>query len=444
METKMEKKRRFSESITLKAVVVGLLILILLIPGAMVQDLIYERQERSEETIARINEKWSSAQTLCGPILSIPYTSVKYTKAKERIEEKNVLNLTPSDLKVNVVLFPEERHFGIYKTILYKSQIEISGEFEKRDFHNSNELIYHLDGAYITLGVSDLRGVTENLNFVLNGKNYSTASTGSSDYAIGKGLIINVNDPEALRQGTDLKFDCKLSLNGSSDINFIPIGKTTEVLVEGDWNSPGYIGNFSPEHLPAEKGFKAQWKILSFNRGIPETWVNNYDDSFWESSFGVSLVNPIDHYQQNMRSAKYAIMFIGLTFILFFFVEVITKKRIHPIQYLLVGIALILFYSLLLSISEQIGFMGAYLMASGATIVLITLYAYSIFKSKTHTAALTFILGLLYLFLYVVLQLEDIALLIGSVGLFVILAVIMYFSRKISWYKQEELPEEGQ
>ena len=137
-------------------------------------------------------------------------------------------------------------------------------------------------------------------------------------------------------------------------------------------------------------------------------------------------------------------MFIGLTFMLFFFVEVITQKRIHPIQYLLVGIALILFYSLLLSISEQLGFAWAYLIASTAIITLITLYAYSVFKNKTHTVVLAFILGTLYMFLYTILQLEDIALLIGSIGLFVILAVVMYFSRKIAWYKQEELPENGQ
>jgi inner membrane protein len=152
-------------------------------------------------------------------------------------------------------------------------------------------------------------------------------------------------------------------------------------------------------------------------------------------------VETVDHYQQNMRSAKYAIMFIALTFVVFFFVEILTKKKIHPIQYLLVGIALILFYSLLLSISEQLNFAVAYLIASIATIGLITLYTHSIFKNEAQTGILTFVLCLLYIFLYVILQLEDVALLIGSIGLFIILAIIMYFSRKINWYKQEEFPD---
>ena len=161
-------------------------------------------------------------------------------------------------------------------------------------------------------------------------------------------------------------------------------------------------------------------------------------ETFEDASFGVNLIDPVNHYQQNMRSAKYAFMFIALTFVVFFFVEILTKKRIHPIQYLLVGIALILFYSLLLSISEQINFGIAYLVASIATIGLITAYTHSIFKNKMQTGGLAAMLCMLYIFLYVVLQLEDIALLIGSVGLFIILGIIMFFSRKINWYKQEE------
>ena len=156
-----------------------------------------------------------------------------------------------------------------------------------------------------------------------------------------------------------------------------------------------------------------------------------------ESSFGVSLVDTVDHYQQNMRSAKYALMFIGLTFIVFFFVEIFTRKRIHPIQYLLVGFALVLFYSLLLSLSEQIGFGYAYLISTLSIIGLILVYAYSVFRNITQTAFLGLVLSGLYIFMFVVLQLEDIALLIGSIGLFFILAIIMYISGKIKWYKQD-------
>ncbi len=184
--------------------------------------------------------------------------------------------------------------------------------------------------------------------------------------------------------------------------------------------------------------FSAKWHILNFNRNIPEVWDNtssiHYDSS---ATFGVRLVETVDHYQQNMRSAKYALMFIALTFVVFFFVEVLTKKKIHIIQYLLVGIALILFYSLLLSFSEQTGFALAYLIASIATIGLISAYVYGILKNKIQTGILTAILCLLYTFLFAILQLEDIALLMGSIGMFIILGIIMFVSRKINWDRNE-------
>lgn len=438
METKMKKADNFSQSITLKALIIGVLSLLLLIPGIMVKELIRDRQQRSIETIEKINAKWSHAQTLCAPVLAIPYT-ISYTNANEKIVyEHHTLNITPEHLNIDTELFPEERHYGIYKTILYKSDISITGEFEKVNFQKIEHSIIHWEKAYIRLGFSDLRGVTNNIDFTFNNQSYTAEAGAAGEWYMGKELIVNLDDATALQGDTPLKFTCQLNLNGSSSMNFIPIGKTTKVHISGAWNDPGFIGNFSPEHNPADNGFDANWSVLRFNRSIPETWIDNNIDSFYDSSFGVSLVNTVDHYQQNMRSAKYALMFIVLTFVVFFFVELLTKKRIHPIQYLLVGIALILFYSLLLSLSEQISFGIAYLIASIATIGLISIYAQSIFKNKTQTGILTFTLCLLYVFLYVVLQLEDIALLIGSIGLFIILGIIMYFSRKINWYKPEE------
>jgi inner membrane protein len=219
------------------------------------------------------------------------------------------------------------------------------------------------------------------------------------------------------------------------------VGQTTSVKVNGGWTAPSFVGAFSPEYSIDNKQFNASWNVLSFNRAIPEFWTDKGVSNISENAFGVNLIETVDHYQQNMRSAKYAIMFIALTFVVFFFVEVLTKKRIHPVQYLLVGVALILFFSLLLSFSEQIGFALAYLIASAATVCLITAYVHSIFKNKAQTAMLAALLCVLYIFLYVILQLEDIALLIGSIGLFIILAVIMFLSRKIQWNKTDEAIE---
>lgn len=438
METTIKKAGKINQSITFKALVIGFLTIILLIPGIMIQDLIRERQDRSVETIEKINAKRSDAQTICGPVLTIPYTTTHVDVNNKTVFQQHTISITPENLNIDTQLFPEERYYGIYKTILYKSEIDLSGNFDKINYQKTDNSTIHWDQAYLTIGVSDLRGITENISFTLDNKQYPVEAAGNYDRLMGKILVVSLNNADTLLTGQPLNFNCKIKLNGSSNINFIPIGKTSKVHVAGTWKSPGFIGNFSPEHTITENGFDASWSVLRFNRSIPETWIDNQVETFEDASFGVNLIDPVNHYQQNMRSAKYAFMFIALTFVVFFFVEILTKKRIHPIQYLLVGIALILFYSLLLSISEQINFGIAYLVASIATIGLITAYTHSIFKNKVQTGGLAAMLCMLYIFLYVVLQLEDIALLIGSVGLFIILGIIMFFSRKINWYRQEE------
>ncbi len=441
METNIEKVEKFSQSVTLKAMIIGALTLILLIPGVMIQNLISERQMRSVEAIRTINMKWSNAQTINGPVLEIPYeTSLKDEKGVVTTE-KHYFFITPEILNIKTNLIPEERHIGIYKSILYKSDLEISGTFGKMALEVPTDSRILWNEVYMNIGISDLRGMTNNLDFVLGDFHY-TADAGRMPYQKTPGLIIKINNPEILQAENPVAFSCNFKLKGSGDINFIPVGKTTKVEMSGSWKSPGFIGNFTPEYKLNEKGFTAVWNVLHFNRNIPETWTDNQFDSFQDTSFGVNLIDTVDQYQQNMRSAKYALMFIALTFVVFFFVEILTKKKIHPVQYLLVGIALILFYSLLLSISEQINFGIAYLIASVATIGLIVVYAQSIFKNKMQTGILGFILSILYVFLYVVLQLEDIALLIGSIGLFIILGVIMFFSMKINWYKTNEIKKE--
>ncbi|MDD4969338.1 MAG: cell envelope integrity protein CreD [Paludibacter sp.] len=440
MDTIMEKVERFSRSITMKAVIIGFLTLIMLIPGFMIQNLISERQKRSQETIEKINAKWSNAQTINGPVLVIPYTSSGVDEKKNPVIENHLLNVTPEMLTVVAKLIPEERHYGIYKSILYKSELVISGKFKKPDSQLPTNAQAKWKEAAIRIGISDLRGMTNDLDFILNTSHF-TAEAGGEQDVIGQGLVISLKNTDLLQSGNELTFTCHLKLNGSSNINFIPVGKTTHVQMTGAWKSPGFIGSFSPEYKIDVNGFTANWNVLHFNRNIPESWIDRSIKSFGETTFGVNLVDTVDQYQQNMRSAKYALMFIALTFVVFFFVEILTRKKIHPLQYLLVGIALILFYSLLLSISEQLNFGAAYLIASIATIGLIVAYAHSIFKNIMSTGILASFLGILYVFLYVVLQLEDIALLFGSIGLFIILGVIMYFSGKINFYKSEPLEE---
>lgn len=450
--------RKFAQSLAFKGIMIALLTLLLLIPGAMIQNLIRERQERSRETVWKINDKWSGSQTLCAPLLCVPYTTIKLDKDKKPYYEEHTLYITPKELKINVSLTPEVRHYGIYKAILYKSDIHLEGNFSDLDNLQIENSELHLYKAQIAIGITDLRGVSENPNFKIGDQMFETTvgETGlfsvseknieeeldkygsrsaysSNKKILGKSLIVNLKN---VGLTDSLPFNCELKLNGSSSISFIPIGQQTAVTVSGQWKSPSFIGGFSPESTVDKEQFSATWNILSFNREIPVTWSDDNITYLGNTSFGVNLIETVDHYQQNMRTAKYALMFIALTFIVFFFVEIFTKKPIHIFQYVLVGIALILFYSLLLSLSEQIGFGWAYLVASIATISMITIYLYSLIKQKLPTFILAVIMLVLYTFLYVILQIEDYALLVGSIFLFVILGVIMFVSNKIKFWKQ--------
>ncbi len=430
METPM---RKFAQSLAFKGIMIALLTLLLLIPGAMIQNLIRERQERSRETVWKINDKWSGPQVLCAPLLCVPYTTAKLDKDKKPFYEEHTLYITPKELKINVLLTPEERYYGIYKTILYKSDIHFEGNFsELADLQIDNSEL-HFDKAKIAIGITDLRGVSQTPNFKIGDTMLETTVGETGLSILGKSLIVNLKN---VGLTDSLPFNCELKLNGSSSISFIPIGQQTAVTVSGQWKSPSFIGGFSPESTVDKEQFSATWNILSFNREIPVTWSDDNITYLGNTSFGVNLIETVDHYQQNMRTAKYALMFIALTFIVFFFVEIFTKKPIHIFQYVLVGIALILFYSLLLSLSEQIGFGWAYLVASIATISMVTIYFYSLIKQKLPTFILAAILLILYAFLYILLQIEDYALLVGSIFLFVILGVIMFVSNKIKFWKQ--------
>jgi inner membrane protein len=229
-------------------------------------------------------------------------------------------------------------------------------------------------------------------------------------------------------------FSCQLHLKGSELLQFAPLGEVTEIKLKSIWNDPGFVGNFLPEKKEINKdGFTAYWKVLHFNRNFPQSWKNN-SYSLKEDDFGVKLVTLADHYQKNMRSAKYGILVILFTFLSFFLNEIITKQRIHPFQYVLVGFAILIFYLLLLSISEQIGFNLGYIISALSVILMVLLYSRSFLDKWKNSLILSSILAFSFGFIFVLLQLESLALLVGSIGLFAVLALTMFFTRKINWY----------
>ncbi len=433
---------KMTNSITFKAVSIGFLILLLLIPVSMVQDLIRERRYASESVEEEVSSKWGHQQTFTGPILKVPYT---YTTQRpvgnkgntEIVEVDDYAYFLPEELGISTVMAPEILHRSIYDVVVYQAKMVVRGHFSQPDFSQLNiqPVSVDWDNACLYIGISDMRGVRNKV--VVNWNNTLLDAVPGIERSPVLESGVTVKTPlKSAATAAKYTFNCELLLNGSKSLAFTPLGKSTKVETSSTWATPGFDGAFLPDNrnISAE-GFAADWSVFNYNRNYPQAWVSDQKPYFSSSNFSVNLVLPVDHYQQSTRAVKYAVMFIVLTFLMFFMVELISRKPVHILQYLLISAGLIIFYSLLLAMSEQMNFTLAYIISAVAIVALITSYSYSIFKRWTQTLMAGSLFGLLYLYLYVVLQMEDLALLIGSIGLFVVLAVIMYVSRKINWFR---------
>ena len=433
-------------SITLKLLIMGILILILLIPSKMIMKLIDERNERMNEAVDEISSKWGNEQVITGPIISVPYKNLIKTDKGEAKEEILYAHFLPEHLNINGKIDPQKRYRGIYQVVIYQAKLNITGDFTFPDFSQWNipEKDILWNDAIVSIGIPDMRGIKDSLNIVWNGKSISFNPGIETSDIFNSGVSTKIPLQKPMDKNQLVSFVISLNLNGSKEIQFVPFGKITEVSIKSTWNSPKFDGSFLPETRSIlDKGFEAKWKVLHLNRNFSQSWTaTNYtrEDNqflpypFLGYTFGVNLLLPVDEYQKTTRSAKYDIMFIFLTFLIFFFVEIINKKRIHMIQYLLVGFAITLFYVILLSLSEHISFNLAYLFSGLAIILLITFYSKSVYRSWKLALLTSLILSILYAFFFVILQLQDYALLFGSIGLFIVLAIVMYLSRNMDWY----------
>ena len=447
-------------SVMLKLITIGILILLLMIPASMLESLVNERQSTRVNAVEEITSKWGSNQTIGGAVITIPYTIIQEDDKGKKSTVIEYAHFLPENLNITGTLTPEKRYRGIYEVILYNAQLHIQGFFKKPNV----ELLkipkerFLFSEAFISFGLTDMKGIKEAIRLKINGKDTEMNSGIESKDLFASGVSSPINlDTEIIN------FDAQINLNGSKRIDFLPFGKTTKVTIESTWGTPSFVGSSLPdERQVTEKGFKAVWNELHLNRNYPQQGTRNFvglssngsENSNQyravvsepigaepkvrgelQSSFGVKLLLPVDEYQKTMRSTKYNLMFIVITFIAFFFVEILNRKRLHPIQYLLVGFAICLFYVLLLAISEHLSFNWAYLISCIIILILITFYTQCIFKNGRTALIFNGILALLYGFFYSLLQLEDYSLLLGSAGLLIILVVIMYLTRNIDWYR---------
>jgi inner membrane protein len=441
-------------SVMLKLLVIGILVLVLMIPANMLNSLIRERESNRNTAIAEVSSKWGEAQFIGGPILTLPYQETYQDAKNNKLQRTKYAHFLPEDLAIDGNVQPEKRYRGIYVVMLYNTKLKMSGYFKKPDIEalglKSEAILWNK--AFLSVGITDLKGIKDTIKLSVNAQSLPVnPGIPSSDI-----LSSGVSAPLQLDK-EKYEFSCELNLNGSTQLSFLPLGKKTAVSLTSPWPSPSFVGDFLPDNRKvADDGFKASWQVLQYNRNFPQQGLGAFistkpSDNYAENtdidiaaaapirqsiaSFGVKLLLPVDEYQKTMRSAKYDIMFILITFIAFFFVEILNQKRIHPIQYLLVGFAVCLFYLLLLSISEHLSFNWAYLIGCGLILSLVTFYVKHIFQSTRLTLLFSGILALLYGFFYSLLQLEDYSLLLGSAGLVLILGAVMYLTRNINWYK---------
>lgn len=442
---------------TSKKIIIMIIMLFgLLIPAQLVNRLVIERSYRQLEVEQEIGASWGEAQEFTGPILTIPYevyenhyeighkdSSVR--KTKRVLQRKEEIHLMPDELNIEGTLFPEEKSRGIFSAALYKTKLQVKSTFQPSvlaSYFKKENVTIRYDKAFFTFGLTNMNGIKGDILITANNKRLTPVPGSSISGTIPKGLTIPVNGKQL--QSNPITLNIELACNGSQSLSVIPIGQKNKISMKSTWQHPSFSGRYLPETREiSEDGFFASWDIFNYDREIPPLFKSAIKN-LSNSAIHVSLVQPVDGYQKVSRTTKYAILFILLTFVTFFMIEIKNKKPLHPIQYLLIGLAISIFYALLLSITEQTNFGIAYLAASSAVTLLITGYSHSVFKSHRVTMTVLGAFSTLYTILYIILQQEDKALLLGSISLFVALALVMFFTRDVDWYtigSEKELPK---
>jgi inner membrane protein len=438
--------KKFLESSTVKMVIIGVLNLILMIPMIYVSDLIQERKFRKKEVIREVNDNWGEQVKLIPPVLVIPYkiySERNYYENNEKKTEKiykgdDYLYVLPENLQVDIDMEAVPKHRGIFQTSVYKASSAIKGNFIRPDITaagiDENDIKWNQ--SFVIFKTTNNKGIEDRI--ILNTPLKKTEfflqdSSKEIDYKKFQTPVFNQNP---FKNNNSLEFSMNYNVKGSRGFYIIPTAQTTQVQMKSNWTAPKFEGAFLPDNedkiLPDNKGFNAHWKIIDYQRPFKKIY-NHKLPNMNDYAFGIHFLVTVDNYLKAERAEKYAYLVIFLTFLVFFIIQHIGKVSMHIFNYFLIGLALVIFYTLLISISEHTNFNFSYIISAFSTVLLISLYSKSILNNKKFSIYIFSILSMLYFYIFVIIQLENYALLVGSIGLFVILAGIMYSSRKIKW-----------
>ena len=413
---------KLKDSLPVKIALMGTLALLLLIPLSMVQSQIADRQNAASASQDEVAASWGRAQTLTGPVLKFTYEIEILDKDQKHLEEAT-LTVYPQTLSYDIDTQTQTLHRSIYDIMVYGADVVVTGDFVIPAYLAEEKI----KDQIVSMGLSDLRGIDGPVEVTLGEQSYHfhSGSGGKRDSYSGESrasLLESIKVDKALMDGkTVLPFRLTYRVKGSSSLMVRPYGETTEVKMHSDCPDPSFTGDFLPsDREVTEEGFTARWSVSEINRGNPD-----------DTSFGVNLLQGVTQYQKTTRSAKYGILVILLVFIAGLAVELVGKKKISIVQYLVIGLSLVLFYALVLSFSEFMSFTVAYALAALMTIAALFGYFRGILRDRSAWL-LTALVALAYLLSYILLQMETYALLAGTLVLFVLLVGIMYLTRNLN------------
>lgn len=439
-----------SRSMGLKLIVVCGLAVFMTIPALFVEALIQDRKDRAADVTKEISNYVGGQQIFLGPTLAIPYDIPAQSSTDSA--KHGMYLVFPAQGSATVRATTEERRRSLFRVPVFQADLKLDSAFDLTGVPAAAPLgaVLNWDRAEIVVGVSDARGALSDALLTLSGKTLTLAPAGFSErISITKDQDQQLNltlfgapAGDIAKPGAQFNASASLRFSGAQRIAVLAYGKTTHLAMQGDWPSPGFDGGFLPiDRTVTGNGFTAAWSVPFIARGVRAEGQSNSVNGLESTALGVSFVEVADPYQSVNRSLKYVLLFLGLLFLTYFIFEVTTGKRVHPAQYILVGIAQIIFYLLLLSLAERIGFDFGFLLAGAATVALLSANTGWIFSSRAQGVRALIVFSLLYGLIYMLLRLEDNALLVGAIASFIAVAAAMYFTRWIDWYSS--LPVSG-
>ncbi|CAM3793813.1 Inner membrane protein CreD [Pseudomonas reidholzensis] len=434
-----------NKTLSFKLGMIALLMLLLLIPLLMIGGLIDERQSLRDTVLADIAQSSSFDQVIAGPLLVVPYRKYErrwIDKDGHSVQETSTVSghlyFLPETFEATIGIDTELRARGIYQARLFHAKSQVAGRFKlparwgvEKDYED-----YRFDKPFLAVGISDIRGIESNLELSLDDQRLAFEAGTGLDWMRG-GVHVPLPALDG-QQATEFSYGFDLALQGTGQLHVLPVGRTSSVDMQANWPHPSFVGSYLPSRREINaEGFKAHWQTSFFATNLEDALrqcatVEQCAD-YKDRTFGVSFVDPVDQYLKSERAIKYALLFIALTFAGFFLFEVLKNLSVHPVQYVLVGVALAFFYLLLLSLSEHLGFGVAYGLSASACVLLIGFYLSHVLRSLWRGVGFAAGLAVLYAMLYGLLSAEDYALLMGSLLCFGLLGVFMVLTRRLDW-----------